>query len=96
MPTARRIWLAHVLVEIPHLVLSCCRIGQFNCDNRSQQHVEAIYGSFDFIGPTEKHPTENGIIAGKSYSHKMILETKQVLFRAHVGLGMHMTIWNRL
>ena len=31
----------------------------------------------------------------------MILETKQVLFRAHVlhsilGLGIHMTIWNRL
>ena len=35
-----------------HLVLSCGGIAQFSCDNRSQQHVEAIYGSFDFIGPT--------------------------------------------
>ena len=35
-----------------HVVLSCRGIGQFNCDNRSQQHVEAIHGSFDFIGPT--------------------------------------------
>ena len=35
-----------------YMVLSCGGIGQFNCDNRSQQHVEAIYESFDFIGPT--------------------------------------------
>ena len=28
------------------------RTIQFNYDNRPQQHVEAIYGSFDFIGPT--------------------------------------------
>ena len=35
-----------------HVVLSCGGIGQFNCDNRSQQHVEAIYGRFDFIGST--------------------------------------------
>ena len=28
-----------------HVVLSCGGIGQFNYDNRSQQHVEAIYGS---------------------------------------------------
>ena len=33
------------------MVFSCGRIGEFNCDNRSQQHFEAIYGSFDFIGP---------------------------------------------
>ena len=45
-----------------HVVLSCGGIGQFNCDNRSQQHAEAIYGSFDFIGTTEKHPTKNGVI----------------------------------
>ena len=35
-----------------HMVLSCRGIGQFNCDNRSQERAEAIYGSFDFIGPT--------------------------------------------
>ena len=46
------IWLAYLLVEVPHVVLSCWGIGQFNCDNRSQQHVEAIHGSFGFIGPT--------------------------------------------
>ena len=55
-----------------HVVLSWGGIGQLNCDKRSQQHVEAIYGSFDFIGlhvPPEKHPTENGVIAGKLQSH---------------------------
>ena len=39
--------------------------------NKLQQHVEAIYGSFDFIVlhvPPEKHPTENGVIAGKLHS----------------------------
>ena len=69
------------------VVWSCRGIGQFSCHNRSQQHVEAIYGSFDFISParaSEKHPTENGVIAGKLLSHQMILETKQVLFCAHV------------
>ena len=35
-----------------HVILSCGGIGQFNCDNRSQQHVEAVYESFDFVGPT--------------------------------------------
>ena len=40
------IWLAHSLIEIPR------GFDQVNCDNRSQRHVEAIYGSFDFIGPT--------------------------------------------
>ena len=34
--------------------------------------------------PPEKHPTENGIIAGKLKPHQMIIETKQVLFRAYV------------
>ena len=46
----RPIWLAHLLVKY-HLV--CCKgIGQLNCDNRSQQHFEDIYGSFDFINAT--------------------------------------------
>ena len=71
-------WLKYLLV------LSCRGIGQFNCDDRSQQHVEAIYRSFDFIGvlhvPPEKHRTENGVIAGSLWSDQMILETKQVLF----------------
>ena len=35
-----------------HVVLSCRGIGQFNCNNSSQQHVETIYGSFDFVSPT--------------------------------------------
>ena len=50
------------------VVFSCGGIGQFNCDDKSQQYVKAIYGSFDFIGPTvppEKHPTDNGVIAEK-------------------------------
>ena len=34
--------------------------------------------------PPEKHPTENGVIAGKLQSHKPVLETQQVLFHAHV------------
>ena len=51
--------------------------------------------------PPEKHPTENGIIGGKLWSHQVILEIKQVSYRAQVhsldlGLGMHMIIWNRL
>ena len=51
--------------------------------------------------PPEKHPTENGTIAGKLKLHQMIIETKQVLFRAHVhhstlGLGIDMTIRDRL
>ena len=28
------------------------RSGQFNYDNRSYQHAEAIFGRFDFISPT--------------------------------------------
>ena len=35
-----------------HVVLNFGGIGQFNCNNKSQQRAEAIYGSFDFIGPT--------------------------------------------
>ena len=48
-----------------NVVLSCGGIGQLNCDNTSQQHVEATYRSFDFIVPPEKHSTENDVIAGK-------------------------------
>ena len=70
-----------------HVVLSCGGIGQFNCDNRPQQqskpHMEASILSVLHV-PHEKYPTESGVIPGKSYSHQMILETEQVLFRAHV------------
>ena len=44
-----------IMSDIPmkyNVVLICGRIGQFNCNNKSQQRAEAIYGSFDFIGPT--------------------------------------------
>ena len=34
--------------------------------------------------PHEKHPTENGVIAGRLQSHQMVLETEHVLFCAHV------------
>ena len=34
------------------VIFSCGGIGQFSCDNRSKQHAEAMYGSFDYIGPT--------------------------------------------
>ena len=36
-----------------YLVLSCGGIRQFNSDNRSQQYVEAIYRSFNFISHTD-------------------------------------------
>ena len=62
----RPIWPAHLLVEIPRF-LSCGGIVQLNCHNRSQ-HVEGIYGSLILSVlhvPPEKHPTENGVTAGK-------------------------------
>ena len=43
-------YFAHLLVEIP-LGFELLRNWSINCDNSSQQHVEAIHGSFDFIGP---------------------------------------------
>ena len=43
--TCRRIWLVHLLVEVP-------RRFELLSDNRSQQHVEAIHETFDFISPT--------------------------------------------
>ena len=55
-----------------HVVLSCGGIGQYNCDNRSQQHVEAICGVLILSAihvPPEKHPAENGVIAGKVLWH---------------------------
>ena len=71
-----------MLVEIPR-GFQLRGIGQFNCDKRSQQPVEAIYGTF-FLSvlhvPPEKHPTENGEIAGKLLSHLMILEIKKGTF----------------
>ena len=58
----RRIWVARRICWLKS------GIGQFNCDNRSQQHVEAMYEvlilSVPHV-PPEKHPTENGVIAGK-------------------------------
>ena len=47
----RCIWFAHLLVEIPR-GFELQRNWSLNCDNRSQQHVAAIYESFGFIGPT--------------------------------------------
>ena len=68
----RHLWLAHLLVETDQVVLSCERTGQFNCDNRSKQHVEAIYGSF--IGPTRtlldfrQHKLRSILNFGMAYS----------------------------
>ena len=57
-------WLAHLLVEIPcgfELVISTAIIDH---SNMLKQYMEVLILSVLHV-PQEKHPTENGVIAGK-------------------------------
>ena len=66
------------------MVLRYGRIGQFNCDNRSQQHVEAIYRRFDFIGPTRTSRKTSNRKLRDCRKIVVALNDSQVFFHAHV------------
>ena len=61
-----RIWLAHMLVEMPHG--NCGGIDNSTAiidhSNMLKPYMEVLILSVPHI-PPEKHPTENGVIAGK-------------------------------
>ena len=81
-------------------------------DNRSQQHVQAMYGRFDFIGPTHTSwETSNRkwrncrkivVALNDSWNKTSIFSCTRAFLdlrtciHSTVGIGMHITIWNRL
>ena len=65
----RRFWLGHLLIEIlcvaEELVNSTAIIDH---SIKLKPDMEVVILSVLHVSP-EKHPTENGVIAGKLYSH---------------------------